>query len=127
MRHWVSRNILYKTNDFSMTKAQAILLLIKPISKKKTLYTNALNRKDPAGIVEKMLDKNKAAKMSNVKYITPKSKHITSILLRLKIQSISSRLQLIEFNNSKKREFDRPVDKENNIAYMANIENIPID
>lgn len=52
----VSYNILYKINNFPMAKAKAMLLLIQPISKKKSLYTNFLNKKDPTSINKKIPD-----------------------------------------------------------------------
>lgn len=49
----VSCNILYKTNDFLITKTKAMLFLSKPINKKKSLYIDAFDRKDPASINKK--------------------------------------------------------------------------
>lgn len=60
----ISYNILYKTNSFPMAKVKVILLLVKSINKKKSPYTDALdkrdlalNKRDPASI-------NKVTKMS---------------------------------------------------------------
>ena len=47
-RRTVPRDTLYKTNGFPMAKTEAILLLVEPISKKKSPYTDALDKKDPA-------------------------------------------------------------------------------
>lgn len=83
-------NTLYKTNDFPRAKAEAILLLIKPISKKKSLYIDTLDGKDPAGIneVAEMLGRSEDIEMQNVKHIRSKSKYITFSQSRLGIQSI---------------------------------------
>lgn len=39
----VSYYILYKINNFSMAKLEAMLLLAKPISEEKSLYTDAFD------------------------------------------------------------------------------------
>lgn len=44
----VSRNTLYNKNEFPIVKTEAILSLIESISKKKSLYIEALKRRDLA-------------------------------------------------------------------------------
>lgn len=82
-------NILYKLNSFSIVKAKAILLLVKLISKKKSLYTDilekknsAFNKKNLASIdeVAKMPGKSEDIEMPNIKHIFFKNKHTTSSL-----------------------------------------------
>lgn len=74
----ISCNILNKINDFSMTEAKEMLPLVEPISKKKSSYTNAPNRKDPANIDEKMLNKSEIIKMPEVRHITSENKYTTT-------------------------------------------------
>lgn len=88
VRCTVPRNTLHKINCFPIAKSEAMLTLVKPISKKKSSYTNAPDRKDPTNIDEKMLDRSEAAKKPEVKYITLESKYITSTQSRLGIQFI---------------------------------------
>lgn len=66
-------NTLYKTNDFSIAKTKAMLLLAKPISEEKSPYTNALDKRDLADIDKEIPNKNKVIEMLKVKVITPKS------------------------------------------------------
>lgn len=81
----VLHNTLHKTIDFLIAKIKIILLLAESISKKKTPYINALDRKNLAGINKKILDKNKAKKISKVKLIIAKNKHTSSIQSRSRI------------------------------------------
>ena len=67
-----------------------MLPLVEPISEEKSPYTDALDRRDPAGIDEKMPDRSEAAEMPEVKLITPESEHTTSTRSRSGIQSIQS-------------------------------------
>lgn len=69
MHYIILYNILYKTNFFLLIKAIAILPLIKSINKKKSLYKNNIKKKNLASIYEKILDKNKIIKISNIKHI----------------------------------------------------------
>lgn len=78
MYYIVSYNTLHKTNNFPMAKIEAILLLIKPISKEKSLFTDAPDRKNPTSSDKEMSDRSKVAKMPEVKHIISESKHITS-------------------------------------------------
>lgn len=112
-------NILYKINGFLIAKAKAILLLIKLIIKKKSLYIDtfngrdlAFNKKYPTSINEitKILGKSKDIKMSDVKLISFESKHTTFSKSRLKIEFISNKFKLIEFNNSKIGQTSKSVD-----------------
>ena len=113
-----------------MAKLKVILSLVEPISKKQSLYINALDkrnsaldRKNLAGInkVAEMLGKSEDTKMVDIRHITPKSKHTTFSQSRLGIQSIQSWFKSIEFNNGKKGQADELVDKENTMAYIADI------
>lgn len=79
-------NTLYKTNSFAIAKAKAILLLVELISKKKSPYTNTLNRrdpvfnkKDPTGIdkTKKISSKSENTKVSDIRHLRPESKHTT--------------------------------------------------
>lgn len=70
-------NILYKINDFPIAKTKAILPLAKLISKEKSPYIDALDRKNLTGINKKMSNRNKAAKISKVNFITLENKNIT--------------------------------------------------
>lgn len=74
----ISYNILYKTNNFEITKGKSMLLLIKPINKTKSSYIDAFDRKNLANIDKKMPDKSKVAKMLKVKLIISKNKYIIS-------------------------------------------------
>lgn len=42
-RHTLLYNTLYKTTGFLITKTEVLLPLIEPISKKKSLYRNAID------------------------------------------------------------------------------------
>lgn len=55
-----------------------MLLLIKPINKKKSLYIDTLNRKNLARINKKISDKSEATKMPDIKHITFESKYTIS-------------------------------------------------
>lgn len=81
-----------------------MLLLLKSISKKKCLYIDLFNKKDPVfnknnlvsiNRVIKILGKNKNIKMQGIKHIILKNKYIIFCRLRLKIQFIKSRFKLI--------------------------------
>ena len=126
----VPRDTLYKTNGFPMAKAKAMLPLVESISKEESPYTDALDRrdlaldrKDPAGIDEaaEMPGRSKDTEMPDVRHIPPESKHTTSSRSRSGIKSIESGFKLIEFNDGKKGQVGEPVDKENTMAYMADI------
>lgn len=73
---------------FLITKAEVILPLIKPISEKKSLYTDTSNRKDPTSIDKKISDRSEVIEMPKVKYITSESKYITSTHSRSRTQFI---------------------------------------
>ena len=86
-RRTVPRDTLYKINGFAMAKGEAILPLVEPISKEESLYTDALDRRDPAldlrdpaGIDEatKMPGRSEDTKMPDVRHIPPESKHTNS-------------------------------------------------
>lgn len=62
-----------------MTKAKAILSLVKPISEKKSLYTDIFDKKDQVSIDKKILNKYKAAKLPEIKLIILANKYITSV------------------------------------------------
>ena len=47
-RRTVLHDTLYKTNGSSMAKVEAMLSLVKLISKEESLYINALNKRDLA-------------------------------------------------------------------------------
>lgn len=88
-------NVLYnlmqhltQNKDFLIVKTKPILFLIESIIEKKSLYTDALDRKDPVTINKKMLNKSKITKMLEVKYITPESKHTTFTQSGSRIQFI---------------------------------------
>lgn len=91
------RNILFKKNNFLIAKTEAMLLLIEPIKKKKYLYTNALNKRDPAldkrdpaaiNEAAELPGKSKNTKMLNVRQILPENKYTNSSRSRSEIQSI---------------------------------------
>lgn len=86
----ILRNTLYKINGILIVKAEDMLSLIKPISIKKSLYTNIFNKKNLASInkIAKIPGKNKDLKIPDIKYIIFKSKYITFSRLRSKIQFI---------------------------------------
>lgn len=88
-------NIFYKTNNFLIVKIEVKLLLAKPINKKKSLYTDIFNKKDPTNNDKKILDKKKVSKISEIKFITPENKHIICTLSKLDIQFIQSKFKLI--------------------------------
>lgn len=50
MHYIVSYNTIYKINSFVIIKTEAMLPLVEPISKKESLYTNALDKRDPTSI-----------------------------------------------------------------------------
>lgn len=112
-----------------IVKSEVILPLVKLINKKKSLYIDVLNKKNPAldkkdlaSIAEaaKMPNKNKDTKISDVSYILSNSKYMTFSWSRSEIQSIQNKLKLIELNDGKKRQKAEPVDKKNAMAYIAN-------
>lgn len=83
----ISHNTLYKTNCFLIVNAKIILSLVKLIYKKKSLYTNFCNKKDPALDKKNLssinkLNSSKYKKILNIKHISFKIKHITFNLLR---------------------------------------------
>lgn len=78
MYYIILYNILYKINNFFLAKIKVILPLIKPISKKKSLYIDIPDKKNPTSINEKILNKSKIIKMLDIKPIIPKNKYITS-------------------------------------------------
>lgn len=93
----VPRKFLYKTNGFSRAKTEVMLPFVKRISKKKSLYTNTLHKKDWAldnknltsiDKATEMPDKIKDIKITDVKHIPLETKHKTSCLSRLGIKSI---------------------------------------
>lgn len=93
----VSCNIFYKINGFLIAKIETMLLLVELINKKKSPYTDALekkdlafNKKDPAGMnkVAKMLNRNKDIEMLDVKHILFESKHTIFSRSKSEIQSI---------------------------------------
>ena len=113
-----------------MAKAETMLRLVESFSKEESPYIDVLDKRDPdldwrdmAGIdkTAEMPGKSEDTEMPDVRHISPKSKHPTSSRSRLRIQSIQSAFKLIEFNNGKKRQAGEPVDKENTMAYMADI------
>lgn len=110
-----------------MNKVEAMLFLIKPINKQKSLYINAFNKKDWASIDKKISNKSKAIVILDVKQITSKSKYTNSIRSKSRIQSIQNRFKLIEFDDNIKEQVGRPIDRENTITYMADMADIPID
>ena len=123
-------DILYKTNGFLIAKAEAMLPLIEPISKKESPYTDALHKRDPAvdwrdpaGIdkAAKMLGRSEDTEMPDVRHIPPESKHTTSSRSRSRIQSIQSGFKSIKFNDGKRGQAGDSVDEENTMAYMADI------
>lgn len=80
-----------------MTKVEAMFLLVEPISKEDSLYTNSFDRKDPAldrrdsaGIdkAAKMAGRSEDIKMPDVGHIPFESMYTTSSRLRSRIQSI---------------------------------------
>lgn len=80
-----------------MIEAEAIWLLVKPINKKESLYTDAydrkdlaLNIKDSAGIdkAAEMPSRSKNTKMLDIKLIFPKNKYNTSSWSRSEIEFI---------------------------------------
>lgn len=75
VRYTVSRKTLYKIKHFSMAKAEVMLSLVEPISKEKSPYTDAPDRRDPTSINTKILERIEVTKMPKVKNITPKSKY----------------------------------------------------
>lgn len=86
-RYIVPRDSLYKTNSFLIAKAKTILPLVELISRKKSLYTDAFDRKDPVFDKIDPASINKAAQMSNktenikmpvVRHIFLGSEHINS-------------------------------------------------
>lgn len=77
-----------------MTKVEAMLFLVEPISKEKSSYTNPFDRKDPAldrrdsaGIdkAAKMAGRSEDIKIADVGHIPFESKHTTSSRLRSRI------------------------------------------
>ena len=82
-----------------MAKTEAMLPLVKPISKKESSYTNALERRDPADIDKaaempgrskdtEMPGKSEDTEMPDVRHIPSGSKYTTSSRSRSGIQSI---------------------------------------
>ena len=122
-RRTVLCDTLYKSNSFPMAKTEAILPLVESISKEESPYTDALDRKDPAGIDEaaEMPGRGEDIEMPDVRHIPPEREHTTSSRSRSGIQSIQSGFKLIEFNDGKRGQAGEPVDKENTMAYMADI------
>lgn len=59
----VSRNILYKTNNFLIAKIKALLSLIELIGKEESLYIDTLDRKDPVFNRRNSAGIDKATKM----------------------------------------------------------------
>lgn len=104
-----------------MAKTKAVLFLAKSINKKKISYIDAFNKTNLATINKKIPDRNEVAKMSEIKLIISKNKHITSTQLRSGIQSIQSRFKSVKLNYGIKDQVDEPVKKENTITYIANI------
>lgn len=121
MRCSVLHNILHKTNDFLTAKAKAMLPLSKPISKKKSPYTDISNKKDPIDIDEKISNKSEVVEMPEVKHIIPKIKYITSTQSRSRIQSIQIGFKLIEFDDGIRGQVSEPINKKNTMAYMTDI------
>lgn len=117
----ISYNTLHKTNDFSIVKAEAILLLVELISKKRSLFIDAPDKRDPVCIDEEILDRTEVVKMLEVKHINFKSQHTTFTRSRSGIQSIQNRFKLIEFDNSIRGQVSEPINKKNTITYMADI------
>lgn len=106
------------------------MFLVETINKKKSLYTDffdkkdlAFDRKNLASIDQaaKMPDRSKDIKMPHIRHICLESKHTTSSQSRLGIQSIQCRFKLIEFNDGKRGQAGEQVDKENTMAYIADI------
>lgn len=56
-----------------MAKINAILLLVKLISEKKSSYINTFNKKDLTSIDEEISNKNQTTEMPNINYITSES------------------------------------------------------
>ena len=115
-----------------MAKKEAMLPLVEPISKEGSPYTDALEKRDPAGIDEaaempgrnedtEMPGKSEDIKMPDVRQIPPESKHTISSRSRSGIQSIQSGFKSIEFKDGKREQAGEPVDEENTMAYMADI------
>lgn len=102
MPYIMSRNILYKTNNFVMVKVKVMLPLIKLMNKEKSLYTNTFDKKDPAGINEEMSDKSEVVEMLDIKYLTLKSKNITSIRSKTGINPFIIDLNLFSLMIAKK-------------------------
>lgn len=133
MAHYIiPRNTSYKTNSFLIINIEGILSLIEPMSKKNSLYRNLfdkkdliLTKKDLIGInkVVEISNRNKNIKMSNIRHIISKNKYITSNQLKSEIESIQSKFKLIKFNDSKKQQSNKLINKKNIIVYMANILN----
>lgn len=88
-----------------MIKIKAILLFVKSINIKKSLYINAFNKKDLAAIIKatKILEKIEDIIMLDIKHLSSNIKYTTSNWSRLEILLIFNRFQFIEFNNSKKK------------------------
>lgn len=55
-------NILHKINDFAIAKTKTILFLAKSINKEKSLYTDVFDKRNPASIDKKLLNRNKSTK-----------------------------------------------------------------
>lgn len=67
-----------------------MLLFVESVSKKESLYTDALDGRDLAGInkVAEMPGRSEDIKMSGIKHIPSESNYTTFIWSRLRIQSI---------------------------------------
>lgn len=121
VRSTILNNTLHKINDFLVVKAKTMLLLVKPINKKKSPYKDAFNRKELACINKKIPNRSKATEIPKVKLITLKSKYTTLTHLILGIQSIQTGFNLIEFNVSIKKQTSEPVNKKKIMAYITDI------
>lgn len=72
-----------------MAKSSAMILLLEPISKNKSLYIKTHNKKDLFSIDKtiKLLDKSKNTKMLKIRHITLESEHTTFNQSKSRIQS----------------------------------------
>ena len=71
--------------------------------------------------VAEIPNKSENTKMPDVRHIFSETDYTTSSQSRSEIQSIQSGFQLSEFNDNKKGQACKPIEKKNTITYMANI------
>lgn len=69
----------------------------------------------------KISSRSEDIKMSDIRYISLKSKYTNFRQLRLGIHFISSGFKSIEFYNNKRGQVSELIDKENTIAYILDI------